>query len=300
MSTLPGPDELIDEVSQKIEAASIDRVPFPHLIVEQLLPEAMYQAVLNAIDDASQFERVDYPGTGFGTRGKAYHDYGLAYVGLPEAQGVLGDLHAAFASNHVARALLKKFSTPLDDGVMTIPLEKHQFFAHGATDFTSVFDIQVDLPGYAIAPHPDVPSKIITFQLYLTKDDALADLGTMLCEPKDLRATRGRSPVVQSIGQVLNHLPHRWGINRRVEKSRIGLRFGVGANSSWFPWEWFRIAKVARAMPNNFLAFPPHGRSFHAVDLRIPLESPVQQRSVLRGFVRSGQSNKNWIERHHG
>lgn len=300
MKTLPSPNELIGEVSEKIEAASIDRVPFPHLIIEQLLPEAMYEAVLNTIDDASKFERVDYPGTGFGTRGKSYRDYGLAYVGLPEAQGVLGVLYTTFASDEVARALLKKFSTPLGDGVVPIPLEKHQFFAHGAADFTSVFDLQIDLPGYAIPPHPDVPSKIITFQLYLTNDDALADFGTMLCEPKDLRATRGRSPAAQTIGQVLNRVPHRWGLNRRVEQSRIGLRLGVGANSNWLPWEWFRIAKVARAMPNNFLAFPPNGSSFHAVDLRIPLESPVQQRSVLRGFVRSGRSSKNWIEPHQG
>jgi hypothetical protein len=84
-------------------------------------------------------------------------------------------------------------------------------------------------------------------------------------------------------------------VRGRIERSRLGLVFGVGSNRVWLPWSWFTVDAIAYATPNSLLAFAPNDRSFHAVDLRIPRDAPLQQREVVRGFIRSGRNTTNWI-----
>jgi hypothetical protein len=282
-------------VARAIAEAPIRREPFPHIIVSPLLPADLYEQVRQAIPDRASLEQVEYPGTGFGRRNRRYHDHGLAYRDLARATGPLEAIASLFSSDEFTDALLTKFATPLDDGFLPIPEVKHRFFADGADDYTSVFDLQVDLPGYAIAPHRDVDEKIVTYQLYLTPDDSLAEFGTLLCRPKDARAQRGRRRSVAAVGEFVDRLPAESRVHRRIERSRLGRVLGVGSNRVWLPWSWFTVDAIAYATPNSLLAFAPNERSFHAVDLRIPRESPVQQREVVRGFIRTGGNTTNWI-----
>jgi hypothetical protein len=304
-------DDLAKDVASRIASSPIQSRPFPHIIVEQILPQDLYEAVLVAFPPRSELVPVDYPGTGFGRRSRRYHDFGYAYMKFREASGVLGLLHAVFASDDFGRSLLDKFSRPLPDGSVPIPREKWKYFAEEAHDYSTVFDLQVDLPGYCIAPHPDVPSKIVTFQLFLTEDDAIADYGTLLCEPKVSRAAvPHRSVPARLAGRLLRRLRRDDSffrraersflapVYRRFERSRLGLRLGVGATVNWFPWEWFDVVKVARALPNQLLAFAPNDRSFHAVNFDVPADSPVQERRVLRGFIMSGREPQNFIRPH--
>jgi hypothetical protein len=287
--------ELSAMVARAIEDAPIRREPFPHIIVSPLLPAALYEDVRQAIPDRASLERVEYPGTGFGRRTRRYHDHGLAYRDLAGTPGPLATIASLFSSDEFTDALLTKFSTPLDDGFVPIPKEKHHYFADGADDYTSVFDLQVDLPGYAIAPHRDIEEKIVTYQLYLTPDDSLAEFGTLLCRPKDDRAQRGRRPWVAAAGSLVERLPARSRVRERIERSRLGLTIGVGSNRAWLPWSWFTVDTIAYATPNTLLAFAPNDRSFHAVDLCIPRDSPTQEREVVRGFIRTGGNTTNWI-----
>jgi hypothetical protein len=193
---------------------------------------------------------------------------------------------------------LAKFATPLPNGTVPIPTTKHRFFAGDARDFTTVFDLQVDLPGYAIPPHPDVPEKIVTFQLYLSADSSLAEFGTHLCEPIDDRVTRGRSRVARTVGHAVARLLSADSkLFRWLERSGFGAWSGLGSNQNWLPWSWFRTAKIAKALPNHFLAFAPNAMSYHAVDLDIPPDYSSAERPVIRGFIRAGKNTKNWISR---
>jgi hypothetical protein len=288
-------DGLAVTVARAIGDAPIRPEPFPHIIVSPLLPAELYEEVRRAIPDRASLQQVEYPGTGFGRRTRRYHDHGLAYRDVARATGPLATIASLFSSAEFSEALLTKFAAPLDDGSLPIPEEKHRFFADGADDYTSVFDLQVDLPGYAIAPHRDIDEKIVTYQLYLTADDSLAEFGTLLCRPKDGRAQRGRRPSVAAVGSLAERLPPRSRVRGRIERSRLGLVLGVGSNRVWLPWSWFTVDAIAYARPNSLLAFAPNDRSFHAVDLRIPRASPVQQREVVRGFIRSGRNTTNWI-----
>jgi hypothetical protein len=108
---------------------------------------------------------------------------------------------------------------------------------------------------------------------------------------------RGRNLLVRTLARALARIP-RHAIYQRINRSRFALTIGIGDLANWYPWNWFRVVKVAEALPNHFLAFAPNARSFHAVDLDIPPESPVQERAVLRGFIRSGRDSYNWIAPH--
>lgn len=293
--------ELTAHLTSVIARTPIDPKPFPHIIVDRLLPDALFADVLRSLPDRSKFEKVHYPGTGF-SRGRhraPQHDYGYAYRDLNRAGGSLQVLHEALASREFTRALLDKFSAPLPDGSTPIPSQKHRMFANGADDHTTVFDLQIDLPGYAIPPHPDVEAKIVTFQLYLTDDTSLADFGTLLCEPTDERVTKGRSALASTVGRVVERIVSPKGpLFKKLERSDFGAWSGIGAyGKHWYPWSWFRVVKTAKALPNHFLAFAPNSRSFHAVDLDVPRDAGSVERPVVRGFIRGGRDTKNWISK---
>lgn len=276
--------DTLSHVLERIERAPVIDAPFAHIVIEELLPPELYQELLAAIPSTASMDRVSYPGSGYGQRGPHYKPYGYAHPDLGAAEGALAAVRDVFASEMFARALLGKFEE-------AIPAEKRRFF-DGANDFTTVFDLQVDLPGYAIAPHPDTPSKIVTFQLYLSADETLGEHGTMLCAPKDERSLRGRSTPARAGGRVVDLVTRvSPRARRRVERSRLGEVLGVGGQRLWFPWSWFDVVKVAPALPNYFLAFAPGERSFHAVNM----DGLTGQRPVLRGFIRSGSSTNNWI-----
>jgi hypothetical protein len=120
-----------------------------------------------------------------------------------------------------------------------------------------------------------------------------------LCEPIDDRVTRGRSSLAKTAGRIVELcLSPKWPLFKKLERSDFGAWCGIGAYSKhWYPWAWFRVAKVAKALPNHFLAFAPNSRSFHAVDLDIPRDARSAERPVIRGFVRAGSDTKNWISR---
>src|SRR5262245_9959645 len=104
---------LVERVVSKIAASPIRERPFPHIVVKQLLPPKVYAAVLAAFPARADMIRVDYPGTGFGRRGRQYHDFGYAYPALSTAGGPLGLIHGLFSSEAFGRALLEKLSQPL-------------------------------------------------------------------------------------------------------------------------------------------------------------------------------------------
>ena len=276
--------DLTATIAQRIAASTIDEAPFPHIVIDDFLPPSFYAEVLHRIPPRSEFDAVDHPGAGFGARGENYRDFGYTLRRLRDAEGVLGTLHAAFESEATARALLEKFAThPL-----AVPFYKRDLLAGSAGASRTVCDLQVDLPGYAIAPHADVASELINFELHLAEDDSLARYGTNLCIPDHPRVYKGRPRADAAAGALLSRLPPHNRLFRRLERSSVGLRLGVGATAGWLPQEWFRIVKVIEALPNRFVAFAPNDRSFHSSDFSVSAASSVQERIVVRGSVQVG------------
>lgn len=283
-------EEVFEHILKQIEDAEIDSNPFQHIVVPEIFPREFYPKLLAAIPSPAQFVEAAYPGTGYGKEKKQWS--GLAYPSLKELP-IFAELQAFLKSDRFCRALLGKFSHP-----DAIPEEKYKYFADGAQDFASVFDLQIDRSGYEILPHPDVPSKIVTFQFYLTSDDSLREFGTLFCRTKDGR-TASRSAtaltankVLEGAARAVRHHPRAFW--QRVARTKIGTEIGFGDSRSWYPWRMFDIVSSAPALPNHFMAFAPNGRSYHAVRMNIPRSSPG--RTVVRGFIRSGREAENYIQ----
>lgn len=273
------------EVMRRIEQAPIILEPFPHIYIPGIFPEAYYHSLLARIDAVGNFVPTLYPGVGVDLKAQNFKDHGLTCENF-EQDAQLLPLHRFLKSERFTEALLKKFSAPGSWGPRgsAIPPGKHIYFRNACHNYASVFDLHRDLAGYEISPHPDVPSKILTFLFYLTPSDELRQFGTLLCKPKpgiQLKlAGAGRSPLMARLVHSL--------------KSLVGGRYGLAQKDEWFPWESFDIAKVAEARANTLLVFSPNADSYHAVRLNIPADHPLQQRQTLRGFVRAGHNSTNY------
>ncbi len=290
---------ITDFALAKLEQARILEDPFPHIIIAPFFPDAFFENLLKHFPDRSNLQEVVYPGTGHGKKSPHYHESGLAWKDM-KSDPVFQIVSGLFASAAFSRALLTKFSQPLPGGFVPIPVEKHSLFRDGATDYTSVFDFQIDFPGYEIPPHPDVPDKIVTYQYFLVDDDSLRDYGTLFCKPKNGKPTIQRPFLTRTIGRLLNGMAsfsglHHSGFFHRLERSPFGLSLGVGTTRSWLPWGLVDVVKVAHALPNHFMAFAPNRISYHAVRMDIPAACKRQERPVIRGFIRKGRDASNWI-----
>lgn len=292
--------EVASHALDRIERAEVQTEPFPHIIVDHFLPDAFFADLISHFPERSEFQQVTYPGTGHGKRTSRYQECGLSYRNLKghEYLRIVDDL---FGSPAFSQALLEKFSRQCANGSTPIPKAKHAFFSDGNSDYTCVYDFQIDMPGYEIPPHPDVPQKIVTFQFFMVDDDSLRDFGTLFCKPKNGQATVDRGALASATGWFVDrtagllHLQES-GPYRRFEQSPLGLTCGVGATRNWLPWNLFDVAKIAPALPNHFMAFAPNKISYHAVRMDIPPELPRQERPVIRGFIRSGKNTNNWIK----
>jgi len=278
---------------KKIRDGEVRADPFPHLVISEIFPPGFYAELIAVLPKPEQFAAAEYPGTGFGEAKKAQRkSAGLAYPNLNELP-LLNEIQTFLRGDEFCRALLEKFSRP--DG---IPAEKYRYFANGAREFTSVFDLQIDRRGYEVLPHPDVPSKIATFQFYLVSDNSLRDFGTLFCRTRNGRPPK-RSPLAQAVrcladaaAETLRHRPGNFW--HWMERTNLGTEIGFGDSSTWYPWRMFEITARAPALPNHFMAFAPNERSYHAVRMDIPASSIG--RTVIRGFIRSGRNSSNFIQ----
>ena len=274
-------------VTEKIKAEPIAHEPFPHIYISEVFPSEYYEAILNRIATVGKFVPALYPGVAVDLKAENFRDHGLTCQNLDEDEE-LSHLYKFLKSERFSRVLLDKFSASNSWGMRgsAIPDDKHVYFANGRSDFTTVFDLHKDLPGYEISPHPDIPSKIVTFLFYLTRDDRLREFGTLLCTPTPRAKLEGALGAPHSRG---------YSLLERTVNSVMRSPYGFGQRDGWFPWDMFRIAKVAEALPNSLLVFAPNSDSYHAVRMNIPAEHPVQERLTLRGFIRSGANSQNYI-----
>ena len=278
-------EEAFAWVLERIPSEPIITEPFPHIYVSDIFPRAYYQRLLDRIATVGKFVPALYPGVSVDLNAENFRDYGLACKNF-EQDEQLSHLYSFLKSETFARTLLDKFSAPNSWGERgsAIPEEKHVHFKDGRSDFTSVFDLHKDLPGYEITPHPDVPSKIVTILFYLTPNDDIREFGTLLCRPKPEKSAEIASRSIPWHSRLLN----------RLTVPLVG-GYGLKQRDGWFPWEWFDVARVAEARANCFLAFAPNSDSYHAVRMNIPPDHPLQERLTLRGFIRSGANTTNYM-----
>jgi hypothetical protein len=172
-------DSLSRFIASSVEAARAGETPFYHLVFDRVFPEEVYAAMLAAMPLASDYRPMsgrskDHDlAQGVPTRVKI--DLFPEYIRrLPPQKRVVWDVVGrALCSHDVKQAFMQRLAPAL-----------RQRFGAGFAE-VGMYPIPIltrDIPGYLIPPHTDTRWKGITVQLYLPRDDANTNIGTIFHE----------------------------------------------------------------------------------------------------------------------
>jgi hypothetical protein len=169
-------ERLVDDVVSAIEGARAAETPFYHLEFDRVFPEEAYAAMLSAMPVTSDYRRMsgrrreDVREDGTPTRVKI--DLFPEYIrSLPPDKRPIWDIVGrALCSREVQAAFVRRLAPEL-----------RRRFGEGfaAVDLYPIPVLTRDVPGYRILPHTDTKWKGITVQLYLPRDDAHVNIGTV-------------------------------------------------------------------------------------------------------------------------
>ena len=181
--TTPSPNDrrraaerLADYVAQSVENARAVEKPFFHLEFDRVFPDDTYAEILRLMPQARDYRPMHGRSKGLdlddGTHTRVKIDLFPEYIrNLPPEKRALWDVVGrALCSDQVRQAFMRRLAPGL----------AKRF----GKDFAKVgmYPIPIltrDIPGYLITPHTDTGWKGITVQLYLPKDDANTDIGTI-------------------------------------------------------------------------------------------------------------------------
>lgn len=166
---------LVDQLVASVEAARAGETPFYHLEFDRVFPEDVYEAILEAMPVVEDYRPMhgrsrQYREDGASTRVKI--DVFPEYIWrLPKGKREVWDLVGrALCSSELQAAFVRRLAPPL---------ERRFGPDYGETGFYPIPILTRDIPGYSIPPHTDTRWKGITVQLYLPRDDAHTDIGTI-------------------------------------------------------------------------------------------------------------------------
>jgi hypothetical protein len=167
---------LADFIAQSVDAARAVEKPFFHLEFDRVFPDDIYARILRLMPESADYRPMHGRSKGHdledGTHTRVKIDLFPEYIrNLPAEKRALWDVVGrALCSEKVKQAFIRRLAPGLSK-------------RFGA-DFAKVgmYPIPIltrDIPGYLITPHTDTRWKGITVQLYLPKDDANTDIGTI-------------------------------------------------------------------------------------------------------------------------
>jgi hypothetical protein len=172
-------DRLAEFIAQSIDAARAVEKPFYHLEFDRVFPDDVYAQILALMPESGDYRPMHGRSKGHdltdGTHTRVKIDLFPEYIrNLPPEKRALWDVVGrALCSEPVKQAFIRRLAPGLskrfgkdfaDIGMYPIPI------------------LTRDIPGYLITPHTDTRWKGITVQLYLPKDDANTDIGTIFHE----------------------------------------------------------------------------------------------------------------------
>jgi hypothetical protein len=172
----PAVDCLSDFLVHSVESARAVDQPFFHLELERVFPDDDYAQILTLMPEASDYRPMHGRSKGHdladGTHTRVKIDLFPEYIRNlpPKKRDLWGVVGRALCSLEVKRAFIRRLAPGLSKrfgknfagvGMYPVPV------------------LTRDVPGYLITPHTDTRWKGITVQLYLPKDDANTDVGTI-------------------------------------------------------------------------------------------------------------------------
>lgn len=166
-------------IVRSIEAARGVDKPFYHLEFDRFFPDDIYARILALMPEARDYRPMHGRSKGLdlgdGTHTRVKIDLFPEYIrNLPPEKGALWDVVGrALCSEPVKQAFMRRLAPGLS---------KRFGSGFGEVGMYPIPILTRDIPGYLIPPHTDTHWKGITAQLYLPRDDANTDIGTIFHE----------------------------------------------------------------------------------------------------------------------
>ena len=166
------PDRIRSHVANAVAAAPLASEPFPHVLIDKLLPENAYHQLVKAIPPRVFFEHLDL-------------NHQEVMVPSDLAPLLSREIWAAFYDRVVTDALVPglvdKFREPLDRLVCRY-WPTHQSLGDANIRLELLMSrILLRRPGYVINPHRDPRWAFVTCLVYLPPRNAQRFFGTQLC-----------------------------------------------------------------------------------------------------------------------
>lgn len=172
------------EVMYRMAATPIRPYPSPHLYVEEVFEPSFYRRLLDNLPSDDSFSSISATGRTYGAY-EQRHFFKLTtenVINLPQPQIAfwreMGGWLLSDAFKRFAMSLFAPYVKKRVDHIKQV----NQTDAVGTAGEVLVVR---DRTRYAIGPHTDSPSKLMSFLFYLPRDDSLSHLGTSLYLPKD-------------------------------------------------------------------------------------------------------------------
>lgn len=158
-------------VREAVAAAPMETDPYEHIVVERLLPDDVYELLIEAIPPLSFFTDHD----------PIKQDLPLPMeLGPTLATNVWGFMDDVIARRIIRPAVLQRFHEPLQRHFDVIFGEAFREQANGLPQSISGGRLMMRRPGYHLSPHRDPKRSLLTCLLYLARPGDSETYGTQI------------------------------------------------------------------------------------------------------------------------
>ena len=210
------------EVLYRIGNAAVREYPFPHIYVPDIFPADFYPALLANLPPQDSLKTLSQLGR---LTGIEYPERGVLPL-TPQTTAVLEPRQREFWERLRGWLLGRRFGDTMIGKFA--PYLVQRFGDLRSLRFDQEGLIVRDRTNYALGPHTDTPSKVLSFLFYLPADASRAHLGTSIYVPVEP-------------GFVCNGGPH-------------------------YPFDKFQRMRTMPYVPNALFAFMKTPNSFHGVE----------------------------------
>lgn len=228
------------QLTYKAANAPIALFPFPHIFVRDVFPDDFYRELRRHLPPPGRLKSLTELGrvTGNYPAGRKVLPLTREHLQALEepSRGFWMQTAQWLVKGGFGRAMLQKFEAHL----------AQRFPDAGGMDFHNEALVIRDETNYALGPHTDTPSKVLSFLFYLPQDDSRAHLGTSIYLPKEAGFTSsGAEP--------------------------------------YHPFDKFRRLATMPYLPNALFAFLKTPAAFHGVE---PIQDEDPERCLLLFDIR--------------
>ncbi|MCI0562765.1 MAG: hypothetical protein MN733_30150 [Nitrososphaera sp.] len=217
-SSSPGP--IIEELTQAIQRAEANRLPFGHVYMRNVFSQELYEKLLLYLPATDLYDPFLHPDALLSATTSSRLRFPLSQ----------GNLDKRLSENQTCRSFWRSVSE-----ACCSPVLKTVLFDRLKADLLVRFRVEInkipaspqaflfrDLTGYSIKPHPDSRRKAVTVQLYLPRDESLESFGTALyvIEANAFRKVK-QFPFKPNTGYAFAVSDHSWHGVETISVSEI-------------------------------------------------------------------------------